>query len=275
MKKSSIFSREYEKKIRRKRFTVLFIILSLFIMIVYYVINFSRINLYVKNIYYSVILKDNKSVSFEQNDEDISLDSMDERTSLYGSENDVLTEQNDGGKYLVYEMQLDQDNKLRIFYENAYGIRYLDHQDELNGNYKFDISPSKNRILIEEISTQKVYLLNEDLNLFNLDPEFFYSNSARMSFYKDDILNRYEGYFWCKNARFLEDDTIVYVSNLPWFGSDMQYIWRIDISNTQDAKHFMTSVSGQNIDFEELTEEGIKVNINNEIKLLTFSFILN
>ena len=37
----------------------------------------------------------------------------------------------------------------------------------------------------------------------------------------------------------------------------------------------MTSVGGENIDFGELTEEGIKVNINNEMKLLTFSFVLN
>lgn len=47
------------------------------------------------------------------------------------------------------------------------------------------------------------------------------------------------------------------------------------MSDTQDIKHFMTSIAGENIEFGELTEQGIKVNINNEMKLLTFSFVLN
>ena len=103
---------------------------------------------------------------------------------------------------------------------------------------------------------------------------FFYSNSAKARFYKKDVMSNYENYVWYKNPKFMDDNTIVYVSNLPWFGKNEQYVWKTDVSNLNDLKYFMTSVAGQNIDFVELTEEGIKVNINNEIKLLTFSFVL-
>lgn len=275
MKRSSIFSREYEKKIRRRRFTILFIVLLLSIMMVYYIINFSEFNSHVKNIYYSIIMKDDKSVSVEKEDENIlGVSNEDEQND--SNQGDLISEDNEVNvEHLVHELQLSEDSKVHILYQNNDGIKYLDSQAELPENYKFDISPSRNKILIEEINTQDVYLIDENLNSFKLDPEFFYSNSANTSFYKTDIVNRYSGYLWYKNPKFLDDNTIVYVSNLPWFGREDQYIWRTDISDTENIKHFMTSTGGQNIDFGELTEEGIKVNINNEIKLLTFSFILN
>ena len=275
MKRSSIFSREYEKKIRRRRFTILFIVLVLSIITVCSIVNFSQFNSYIKNVYYSIILKDNTSVSLQREDENILDVSNKEDGRDFNDVNAINENDNVDNKYLVHELQLGQDNKVNILYQNTDGIKYLDSQEQLSENYKFDVSPSKNKILIEEVNTQDVYLIDENLNSFRLDPEFFYSNSTNTRFYKADVLNRYNGYLWYKNANFLEDNTIVYISNLPWFGREDQYIWRTDISDTQNIRHFMTSVGGQNIDFGELTEEGIKVNINNEMKLLTFSFILN
>lgn len=276
MKKASIFSREYERKIRRKRFAILFIILFFFLVLVYYIVNFSEFNNYVKNVYYSMITK--------ENDENVDLNNkFNESVDLIGETKEQEHQENNNNEsidevsldYLKHEISLNNGEKINIFYEEGNQIEYIASQDELPKNYRFDISPSRSRILIEELNTQDTYMLDENLNLFKLDPEFFYSNSARTRFYKNDVVSSYENYSWYKNARFLNDNTIVYISNLPWFGKNEQYIWRTDIQDVNNITHFMTSVGGENIDFGELTEEGIKVNINNEMKLLTFSFVLN
>lgn len=276
MKKASIFSREYERKIRRKRFAILFIILFFFLVLVYYIVNFSEFNNYVKNVYYSMITK--------ENDENVDLNNkLNESVDLIGETKEQEHQENNNNEsidevsldYLKHEISLNNGEKINIFYEEGNQIEYIASQDELPKNYRFDISPSRSRILIEELNTQDTYMLDENLNLFKLDPEFFYSNSARTRFYKNDVVSSYENYSWYKNARFLNDNTIVYISNLPWFGKNEQYIWRTDIQDVNNITHFMTSVGGENIDFGELTEEGIKVNINNEMKLLTFSFFLN
>ena len=276
MKKASIFSREYERKIRRKRFAILFIILFFFLVLVYYIVNFSEFNNYVKNVYYSMITK--------ENDENVDLNNkLNESVDLIGETKEQEHQENNNNEsidevsldYLKHEISLNNGEKINIFYEEGNQIEYIASQDELPKNYRFDISPSRSRILIEELNTQDTYMLDENLNLFKLDPEFFYSNSARTRFYKNDVVSSYENYSWYKNARFLNDNTIVYISNLPWFGKNEQYIWRTDIQDVNHITHFMTSVGGENIDFGELTEEGIKVNINNEMKLLTFSFVLN
>lgn len=278
MKKASIFSREYEKKIRRKRFAILFIILIFFLVLVYYIVNFSEFNKYVKNVYYSMITK--------ENDRNVDLNNqLNENFGFIGETKEQVEQEHQEYNnesidevslgYLKHEIELNNGEKVNIFYKEDNQIEYIDSQDELPKNYRVDISPNRSRILIEELNTQDTYMLDENLNLFKLDPEFFYSNSARTRFYKNDIVSSYENYNWYKNARFLNDNTIVYISNLPWFGKNEQYIWRTDIQDVNNIRHFMTSVGGENIDFGELTEEGIKVNINNEMKLLTFSFVLN
>lgn len=278
MKRTSIFSREYERRLRIRRFLILFITIFFSVLLVYYIINFSKFNNYLKNVYYSMIigdegLTDENGLNKNQLDEN----QKDTNTSDNYNENiSEIIEEKSFIEHLKYEIDLSNDEKVNILYtKDNDRVEFLEDQKELEKIYTFDISPSKNKILIENIETQDTYIIDENLSSFKLDPEFFYSNSARSKFYKKDVMENYPDYAWYKNAKFLTDNSIVYVSNLPWFGKNEQYIWRTDIENLDDILHFMTSVSGQNITFGELTEEGIKVNINNEIKTLTLAFVLN
>lgn len=280
MKKNSIFSREYEKKIRRKRFAILSIVLIFFTVLVYYIVNFSKFNNYVKNVYYSLVTKEkHKFVDNKFNEEiEDNKNSVEENKQDNAVENKV--NENTGSNNTYYEVLLEGDIKLKIPYTlDKNVVQYvnvdLNDNNQFANNFRFDVSPKKDKILIEDIINQNIYILDSTFNLKKIDPEFFYSNSAASRFYKKDVLTKYENYFWYSSPRFIDDNTLIYISNLPWFGKNQQYIWKTDLSDIENISHSMTSVSGENITFEELTEEGIKVNINNEIKLLTFSFVLN
>lgn len=273
MRRTNIFSREYERRIRKKRFFILIIILTILVMVVLYMVNFSEVNNYVRDRYYSIISKEIVNISEAESDNyninDVSNINEETHTPLeeniYNSERDKL----------IHNVVLGNDEINILYTKDDNNVQYFGLEDSLDFKYSFDISPDNLKILIENNITQDTYMIDESFNTFKLDPEFFYSNSARSRFYKEDIKNTYEGYSWYKGARFLDNNTVVYISNLPWFGKNEEYIWRTDVSDTQDIKHFMTSIAGENIEFGELTEQGIKVNINNEMKLLTFSFVLN
>lgn len=272
MKKISIFSREYERKIRRKRFSIVSIVIIFSVLIVVYIINFSNVNDYVKKLYDSTILKqviknkdddvineveDNKDIVIEENKSNDKISNIEEET------------------FLTREISLSDSEVLNVVYSmNNDLVEFESLGEQVKDSYKFDVSPNKSMIIIDDYKNQNSYLVDSQFNVHNLDPEFFYSNSAKSKFYKNDVISQYENYAWYRNPKFISDDTIVYVSNLPWFGKNEEYVWKSDVSNLNDIKHFMTPIGGQNIDFMELTEEGIKVNINNEIKLLTFSFVL-
>lgn len=280
MKRTSIFSREYEKKIRKKRFIILFIILIFSFVTVYYIINFSQFNNYVKNVYYSMVIKgydqgNEENLENNLNDKYVDVNLVEEDKNKIENEHNEIESENVNFDYLKHEIELNDGEKLNILYKKESEVEFVESQNELSENYAVDISPSKSRILIKNLNTQDTYMVDKNFNLFKLDPEFFYSNSAGNRFYKSDILNTYENYSWYKDARFLTDNDIIYVSNLPWFGKNEEYIWKTDVKDVNNIRHFMTSVGGVNISFQELTEGGIKVNINNEMKLLTFSFVLN
>lgn len=280
MKKTSIFSREYEKRIRRKRFAILIMVIIFFASFVGYIVNFSQVNDYVKDFYYSMVtkqvLKDEQDDSLNVNEnnkvhEEITNDENDKTQNQFA----VVDDFDLMPTHSTQEVKLSDNEILNVIYfKNGEAIEFQGIDEKFTDKYRVDISPNKSLILIDDFNNQNTYLVDSSFNVHKLDPEFFYSNSAKSRFYKKDVMSDYENYAWYKNPKFLDDNTIVYVSNLPWFGKNEQYVWKTDVSNLNDIKHFMTSVAGKNIDFVELTEEGIKVNINNEIKLLTFSFVL-
>lgn len=281
MRKTSIFSREYEKKLRRKRFFIVSLVLIVLFLIVIYIINFSKINNYFKNAYYSLITremssnKDDLLKETDNNKVNISKDLDNYVPSDLQDQNDQIKDVESNANELIHKVMLNNDNEVNIVYINNHDVfEFIGIAPDNVERYSFDISLNKDKIILEDNITQDTYMLDKDFNLFKLDPEFFYSNSAGSRFYKNDIMNRYEGYNWYKDAKFLDDNTIIYISNLPWFGSGDQYIWKTDISDTNNIRHFMTSIGGQNIELGELTQEGVRVNINNEMKLLTFSFVL-
>ncbi len=279
MKKISIFSREYEKRIRRKRFAILLMVIIFFASLVGYIVNFSQVNDYVKDFYYSMVTK---QVLKDEQDTSLNAKENNKLTQDTNDENDknqnqfaVVDNLDLGPVHSNKEVKLSDNEILNVvYYKNGDEVEFQGIDESFVDKYKVDISPNKKLILIDDFNNQNTYLVDSNFNVYNLDPEFFYSNSAKARFYKKDVMSNYENYVWYKNPKFMDDNTIVYVSNLPWFGKNEQYVWKTDVSNLNDLKYFMTSVAGQNIDFVELTEEGIKVNINNEIKLLTFSFVL-
>lgn len=262
---------------------VLLLLLVFSLLIVIYVINFSKINTYLKNTYYSFITKEISNTKddslidakhMESDEVDLSQNFEGQQPSIPLNNNDKGTNE-EGIDELVHKVILNDDNEVSVYYiRDQDSVRFIGISPENGNQYSFSISPSKDKILLEDNVTQDAYMVDASFNLFKLDPEFFYSNSARIRFYKSDIIARYQGYKWYKDARFLDDNTIIYVSNLPWFGGSDEYIWKTDLSDINNIKHFMTSIGGQNIELGELTEEGVRVIINNEMKLLTFSFVL-
>lgn len=277
MKKNSIFSREYEKKIRRKRFVLVLFMLLISLLFVYYVINFKNINQFVRSKYIDLIYKEEVELnnSIDENKKNNDIVNNNETEEKLSEVSEVIIQDDVSLDYNEVSLFFGEQQEIKVLYDrNEDNLEFIGISKVSPQNFKFNISPSKDKILVYDELSEDTYLLDKSLQPYKLDSEYFYSNSARTRFYKEDIRSRYENYPWYKDPTFLDDNTIIYITNLPWFGSNENYIWKTDITDVNNISHVMLGLSGQNINFAELTDEGIKVNINNEIKLLTFSFVL-
>jgi hypothetical protein len=71
----------------------------------------------------------------------------------------------------------------------------------------------------------KVYFLfdtngnKEDIT----NPEYVSSSGTVIS--KDNQLSSNPNYIWCSSPKFIDDDNIAYISQLPWLNKSSKYIW--------------------------------------------------
>lgn len=84
-------------------------------------------------------------------------------------------------------------------------------------------------------------------------------------FNKDSVIKTYEGYLWNVEARFITDTKVAYISNVPYFGYDLnKYIWVIDLNNNTHST--LWNSKGKEIKFGDLKEKGLEVVIDGNVK---------
>ena len=223
--KPSIFSRDYEKKMKRRRRRTLITILILVIVSII--------------VFFKFYLKDTNFSEFRSNIQAwIDSDKPKEEVTDIAEEEEKKTTE-------VTEEKVQEPQKTYIDLNLANGVILKCEYIETNGDKKFvaidgvdgvefTISPSQKQILI----TDK----NQDLKLFNIDgvmkdvTKKSYVSQAGGVFPKEDILKDNPTYLWHSQARFIDETRIAYVSQMPYFGEAAvnKYIWIYDTVNAEE-----------------------------------------
>ena len=108
------------------------------------------------------------------------------------------------------------------------------------------------------------------MNIFNTDgtgknvTKTSYISGGGTTFTKDQTLINNPQYIWNSQARFIDETRIVYVSQLPYFGSAAvnKYIWLVDIKDApqQMIENVMWNLKAPEVTLGELVpEKGITV----------------
>lgn len=176
----------------------------------------------------------------------------------------------------TYDIKLSEDRIIKIMYEERAEGKVLKGISS-EGVY-FNISPSGKKIVILDSKTQDMILADAEGNSSDITLKQYTSSRGEV-YLKNQYLRNHPGYIWSESPQFLDDDKIAFISQVPYFGRDTKYVWTINLKANPSSfwgrfKHF-EELAGRELRFEELTDNGIVVdmdgtkvilNSNNEIK---------
>ena len=246
MGKPSIFSKDYEKRMKRRKKA--FIIVPILIVIILIV----AIILHFKNKMMSNNEKVNQTQSVQKNDK-----------KVYKKEENKTSKNEDKS----YEIELSSSKKAKVDYKEEKGVIKYQFVSPLDSGTTFDISPSQELLLINDGSSQNLMLYDGYKKEKDITLKEYVTRDGR-SFSKQSILSSSPEYKWCKDAKFLNNNKIVYLSNLPWFGKDdlNTYVWIIDIKTGNQMA--LMNVKGKNVTFGKLQSKGLEITIDGSTKYL-------
>ena len=256
MRRTSIFSSEYEKKKRRKRRRIA-IVVTLVLLIA------AGGALYGSGKLNNVSLKN--IFTFKKNDSDSKTSTIVKKEEAKKEEAKETKAENET-KYI--DVTLSSGTKVKAVYAEENGTKKFTLVEGLSDGSTFDINKSGSQVIINDASSQeiKIYNLNgEEKNITKAN----YVTKSGQSFSKDTIMKQYPGYIWSLNAKFLDDTHVVYISQLPWFGkADLDtYVWIMDLNS--GVYQTVWAAKGKAVKIETLNDKGITVDIDGSKKTVT------
>lgn len=257
MRKPSIFSRDYERQMRKRRrriflisSLVVFMMGTLFITIAINSINMETLRNKVQN-----WIDEDENMSPE--DTLVKEDIIQEETSQEGTPEEP---ENKSMDLLVREGLI-----LKAEYEENNGeIKFKGIKDIPNNIY-YVLNPNRNLILtIDENQDMKIFNVDKNQAIINKDKYIAPNGEV---FNKNSVLQSYEGYLWNAEAKFIDNTKVAYISNLPYFGYDLnKYIW---IVNLNDNSHkTLWNSKGKDIKLGDIKEKGLEVTIDGVSKFI-------
>lgn len=151
-------------------------------------------------------------------------------------------------------IQLTNDKQVIVTYGDNKKIKSV-NLNGLDGEY--NISPSAQSVIIYQKSGQNIFYIDSKGTASDITYKT-YSSTSGMSFSKDDVLKNNPNYVWCASPKFIDDNTIAYISQVPWFDNRPdKYIWRINLT---DKSYGNTNLHGNDVKINDVSaDKGIQI----------------
>lgn len=256
MRKPSIFSRDYEKlmKKRRRRIAIISILGVFFIGFLFVKIGMSSINIdTLRNKGQSLV--DEEKVISEENATDIEEENKQEEIPKEPESKTM-------------DLIIRDGVLLKVEYEEVNGEIKFKTVKDAPSNVYYTLNPDKNLLLtIDENQDMKIF--NIDTKEANITKDKYVAPNGEI-FSKESVLETYNGYLWSVEAKFISNTKVAYISNMPYFGYNLdKYIWVIDLN---DISHkTLWSSKGKEIKLGDIKEKGLEVTIDGNVKYVNAS----
>lgn len=259
MGKPSMFSKDYQSKMRRRRFKVVFIILIVIITIgtIFYSGYISNFIEETKKQY-----KVNKEKQDKEEQEQIEQETkMKEEALEIDEEKDIKTTEE-----LYYEVKITNGSTVKLIYEEQNQEKKYKFLDINGQKVSFDINPSGKNMIVYEEDTQNLFIYDINGQYVEGTLNSFTSASANKIFDKSAVLEKEPAYIWCGTPKFYNDSKIAYISQLPWFGKEDKYIWILDLNG---LSHKNTNIVGQRLTINGNKDKGLEIDIDGTLNYIT------
>jgi cytoskeletal protein RodZ len=245
MGKPSIFSNNYAKKMRRRKIKYTMIIL---IIVAVLVAIFFRSNIF--------NFKQNNSITNSKGNKSATNKSETPKVVT----KPVIPEKAEEEK--SYPVDLSSGVQIKLVYEEKDNNKIFKYVSPIDSVVITDISPSKKAIVILDSKNQDILYYDIEGKKQDLTKREYTSSDATI-FTKENQLNKNAAYIWHSSPRFLDEEKIAYISQLPWFNNAAtKYVWIVNIKTGQHQT--LEKLSGENLSFGELNEKGLMVKANDK-----------
>lgn len=272
MSKPSIFSKDYEKEMKRRRKKIfLLIIVPIIGLTIFLITDFNAIlnkgismKLGINNI---LLNKSKDNIKDKENKVAEVQNKKEETVKPQSNAEKPKTQQTEViAKNEIFLVSLSDGQKISV----EYSVRGTEKNIKGVSNAKdisYDISPSKKSIVIQSKKNQD--LLYYDVNKISKDiTKKAYMSSKDETFPKEDQLKKHPNYLWSITPKFIDEDNIAYVSELPWINEKaVQYIWKVNLKNNVHMQ--IKPASGKSITFRNITSKGLETLIDGNVVYVT------
>lgn len=259
MGKPSIFSNDYRKKLRRRRILIGLTVVCAVIVVI-------AICLLTRNNFKKKITDIKTEFLAQENNENIQVDKENaNKKDLNKQENQIeppekpIEEKKEEG----YTIDLSNGLKVKVVFEGQGREKEFKYISPLESKIQYDISPNGKLAVIFDDKVQRIKCIDIDGKVTDITRNQYISTSGTVVVNHDEWLQSIPDYIWCAAPKFIDDNNIAYISQLPWLNKSTKYIW---ITNNQGNNHiYVSSISGEDIRFNGINPKGLEVTIDGNI----------
>jgi hypothetical protein len=118
-----------------------------------------------------------------------------------------------------------------IYEEGSEGKKLKGIKDELQ--LYNNLSPAGKSLVVWESTSQNMYLIDSEGGVKDITKPFYVTRNTNTSYKKEDQLKRRPTFVWCATPKFISEDAVAYVSDLPTLSEYIQYIWVYEASKNE------------------------------------------
>lgn len=257
MGRPSIFSREYERKMKRRKrnfifFSLIIVVLACAVVLkfVYDPVNFDNVKARIQAWIDSDTEPGNEVVENSESNDDIT----DSNPEVGEKEEELPVEE----QYM--DIAQSSGKTAQAVYIEENGEKIFTEVKDLDTGVTFDISPSKKEIIVSDVnSVITLYKIDGTSKVVSKDK---YVSTSGSVFTKDNTLNSQPNYLWNSNPKFVNDSNVIFITNRPYFGTaaTKQYLWMTNIENESDRIYW--ELAGTKIEIGNKAEKGLEVTVD-------------
>lgn len=265
MGKPSIFSKDYDKMMKRRKVNItLFILILIFAGFfgVRYYLNENNINIVLKMPWHNTKLKD-KSAEEKDADKEKKKDVSPPKSDSDEGTTVQPTQPADNIETKYYEYTNTSGKLIKIQYnESSLGNEIIGIQSE--GEEVFsDISIDKKKIVFEDKNNGSIILTDSSGLSKKISPDSYKSKSAGVVIKRDTVLKNNPSYVWAAKPHFTSDGGVVFITQLPYLKGTDLYLWYIRPEGSSRMIEKLNSSDMNKIAYDGYGENGeLKVNVD-------------
>lgn len=272
-RKPSIFSSNYERRMKKRRRRILYIIAIVFLSLgIVFMICFNSSDSIRNNINKRInSIKSSFSKEKPKEDKKVEKKVEDKNVEKNAEDKKVEDEKKEKEENKKIDVKLKSGNTVKLEIEEKNNDKVIKAIELDQNAMNYNLSPSGKNAIIYENNNQTINYVDIDGKIEDITYKE-YKSSKGTKFKKEVILAQDKEYIWTTSPKFIDEENIAYLSNLPWFNKkNRKYIWIYNIKEKTYKKleHNGNEVFGNNVELKELTDEGLEVLIDNKTKYIT------